>query len=190
MSFHVASAQMLPNPGRTPLNLLSKLAVVAAIPLAMGASSEGCSSTTAAGEKTAGKSGKVGQAVNNAGTTYKVKSVKVTDRIGVPNLGGAKAEPGAKLVVVALAITNGKNETKTFTHATAKVKAGGATYQVSDETLLAFGTEQNLLMKDIQPGITANGKLAFELPTKRLPGSKLVIEDFFGNGNVTIDLGL
>jgi hypothetical protein len=50
--------------------------------------------------------------------------------------------------------------------------------------------DDSLLLKEIQPDLTTRGKLAFDIPPSKLSDSQLVIEDFFGNGEVTIDLGL
>lgn len=135
-----------------------------------------------------GTSGKVGQAVTNAGTTYKVTNVQTTKKIGDPSLGGARAD--GTFVVVSLQLTNNKSETKTFTDSTAKMKTSdGKEYSTSDKAVLAFG-DKSLLLKEIQPDLTTRGKLAFELPPSKVSGSKLVIEDLFGSGEVDIDLGL
>lgn len=135
-----------------------------------------------------GKSGSVGQALNNAGTTYKVTKAETTNVVGDPELGGARAD--GMFVVVDLQLTNNKDETKTFTEANAKIKTtDDKEYETSDKAVLAFA-DQSLLLKDIQPDLTTKGKLAFELPPNKVSGSKLVIEDIFGDGKVTVDLGL
>lgn len=59
-----------------------------------------------------GKSGRVGEALDNAGTTYKVTNAKTTKVIGDPELLGARAD--GTFVVVNLQLTNNKDETKTF----------------------------------------------------------------------------
>ena len=134
------------------------------------------------------KPGRVGEALENAGTTYKVTNVRTTKTIGDPDLGGARAD--GEFVIVSLELTNNKDETKTFTDASAKIRtADGKEYETSDETLIAFG-EEGLLLKDIQPDLTTRGKLAFELPPSKLSGSVLVVEDIFGSGEVEVDLGL
>jgi hypothetical protein len=135
-----------------------------------------------------GASGKVGQAIENAGTTYKVTSVRTTKTIGDPDLGGARAD--GTFVVVSLQLTNNKDETKTFSEASAKLRTSdGNQYETSDKTTLAFG-DQALLLKDIQPDLTTRGRLAFEAPPSKVSGSTLVIEDLFGEGEVNVDLGL
>jgi hypothetical protein len=135
-----------------------------------------------------GKSGKVGQALTNAGTTYKVTDVQTAKTIGNPDLGGARAD--GTFVIVSLELTNNKNETKTFTDANAKIQTSDEKrYETSDKAVLSFG-DQSLLLKDIQPDLTARGKLAFELPPSKVSGSTLIIEDLFGSGEIKVDLGL
>jgi hypothetical protein len=135
-----------------------------------------------------GKSGTVGQALTNAGTTYKVTSARATKTIGDPDLFGARAD--GMFVVVTLQLTNNKDETKTFSDSSAKIKTSdGKEYETSDKAVLSFG-DDSLLLKDIQPDLTARGKVAFELPPNKVSGSTLVIEDLFGSGEIKVDLGL
>lgn len=135
-----------------------------------------------------GKSGSVGQSLTNAGTTYKVTSVRTTDKIGDPDLLGARAD--GTFVIVSLNLTNNKDETKTFTDSSVKLKTSdGNEYETSDKAVLSFGDE-SLLLKDIQPDLTTRGKVAFDVPSSKLSGSKLVIEDLFGSGEIKVDLGL
>ena len=152
-----------------------------------GAGSGGGNATKSSGGGN-GTSGRVGQALTNAGTTYKVTSARTTKTIGDPDLGGARAD--GIFVVVSLQLTNNKNETKTFTDASAKLKTSdGKEYETSDKTPLAFG-DQALLLKDIQPDLTTRGKLAFEIPPSKVGGSELVVKDLFGDGDIKVDLGL
>jgi hypothetical protein len=146
--------------------------------------------STSAGHKSAADntSGTVGQDVTNAGTTYKVTGVNVTDQLGDPELGGARAD--GKFVVVDLSLTNNKNETKTFLASTAKlVTRDGKEYDTSDDASMALG-DKSLLLKDIQPDLTTSGKLAFDVPPSKVSGSALVIDDIWGSGQVKVDLGL
>ena len=153
-----------------------------------GSSNSGGSSGGSSSKKDDGKSGAVGQALKNAGTTYKVTQARTTKVIGDPTLGGAKAD--GTFVVVSLQLTNNKSETKTFSDANAKIKtSAGKEYGTSDKAVLAFG-DKSLLLKDIQPDLTTKGKLAFELPPSKVSGSTLVIEDIFGDGEIKVDLGL
>jgi hypothetical protein len=153
-------------------------------------SGEASSQTTGenAGGGDTGKSGGVGEELTNAGTTYEVTRVTTATTIGDPELGGARAD--GKFVIVSLALTNNKDETKTFTEGSAHIEtADGKKYETSDKTVLAFG-EESLLLKDIQPELTAKGKLAFDLPPNKINGAKLVIEDLFGDGEIKVDLGV
>ncbi len=138
--------------------------------------------------KSDGKVGNVGQAVTNAGTTYKVTDVQTAKTIGDPDLLGARAD--GTFVIVNLQLTNNKNETKTFLDSSAKIKTSdGKEYQTSDKAVTAFG-DDSLLLKDIQPDLTTHGKLAFELPPSKVSGSTLVIQDLYGSGEVKVNLGL
>jgi hypothetical protein len=138
--------------------------------------------------KANGKSGTVGQTLTNAGTTYKVTSARATKTIGDPDMLGARAD--GMFVVVALQLTNNKDETKTFSDTSAKLKTSdGKEYESSSDALFAFG-DDSLLLKDIQPDLTTRGKVAFELPPSKVSGSTLVIEDLFGSGEIKVDLGL
>jgi hypothetical protein len=138
--------------------------------------------------QTDGAAAKVGQAVTNAGMTYKVTSVETASEIGDPDLLGSRTD--GKFVIVSLELTNNKDETKTFSDSSAKLKSSnGKEYETSDKAVMAFG-DDNLLLKDVQPELTTHGKLAFELPSSKLNGSTLVIEDLWGAGEVKVDLGL
>jgi ribosomal protein L40E len=161
------------------------LIIVIAVAAGGGGDSDGGDSGS---DSESGKSGKVGQALTNAGTTYKVTDVQTTKTIGNPDLAGARAD--GTFVVVSLELTNNKDETKTFTEANAKIQTSDdKQYETSDKAVLSFGDE-SLLLKDIQPDLTAHGKLAFDLPPSKLSGSTLIIEDLFGSGEIKVDLGL
>jgi hypothetical protein len=146
------------------------------------------STATSASSSTDDKSGKVGQAVTNVGTTYKVTNVNTTDQIGDPNLLGERAD--GVFVIANLELTNNKDETKTFTDSNAKLKTSdGKEYETSDKAVFAFG-DDSLMLKDIQPDLTTRGKLAFEIPPNKVSDSTLVIEDLWGSGEISVDLGL
>jgi hypothetical protein len=150
--------------------------------------SDTSSASSSAGSGADGRSGKVGQALTNAGTTYTVTNVQTTDKIGDPELLGARAD--GVFVIANLELTNNKDETKTFLDSSAKLKTSdGKEYETSDKAVMSFGDE-SLLLKDIQPDLTTRGKLAFELPPSKVSGSTLVIEDLYGSGEIKVDLGL
>ena len=65
----------------------------------------------------------------------------------------------------------------------------GNDYETSDKAVLAFGDE-SLMLKDIQPDLTTQGKVAFEIPPSKVSGSTLMIEDLWGSGEIKVDLGL
>lgn len=136
-----------------------------------------------------GTSGAVGQALTNAGTTYKVTDVKTASTLGDPALGGAKAD--GIFVVVSLELTNNKSETKTFSDGSAKiVSADGKEYSTSSNAILALGAGESLLLKEIQPSLTTRGKLVFDVPPSKLSRATLVIQDLFGDGEIKVNLGL
>jgi hypothetical protein len=170
------------------------IGMILLIVVAGGSSSGGGSKSASGGGGSSssagngGTSGTVGQALKNAGTTYTVTQAQTAQVIGDPSLGGARTD--GTFVVVDLQLTNNKSETKTFTDSSAKIETSdGKQYAASDKTVLAFG-DQSLLLRDIQPDLTAKGKLAFELPPSKVSGSKLVIEDLYGDGQIKVDLGL
>ena len=139
-------------------------------------------------KKDADKQGVVGTPVTNAGTTYEVTSVDTKETLGDQKYGfGEKAD--GTFVVTSLAITNNKDETKRFTDSSAKlVTRDGNEYEASTEATLQL--DDNLMMEEIQPDLTKRGSIAFDVPSSKVSGSKLVIEDFWGRGHVEVDLGL
>jgi hypothetical protein len=175
-------------------SLGAALLIVVAVATSGGESATGDSagsgntSSSSASAKTGGKSSKVGQAVTNAGTTYKVTSVDTTKTLGDPNVFGTQAD--GVFVVVTLELTNNKDETKTFLDNSSNiVTSDGRSYEPSSDGVMAFG-DDSLMLRDIQPDLPTSGKIAFELPPSKVSGSTLVIEDLFGSGEIKVDLGL
>lgn len=132
--------------------------------------------------------GRVGQAITNAGMTYKVTSARSAATIGDQSYGmGAKAD--GKFVIVDLQLTNRKDETKTFTSASAKlVTSDGKAYETTSEAM--FAVDESLALKEVQPDLMTEGTLVFDVPPAKIAGSKLVIEDLWGKGEITVKLGL
>lgn len=171
--------------------------VVLAIAGAAGSSSDSgdSGSTSADSSKSADqdqkddKAGAVGERLTNAGMTYEVTDASTASSIGDTEFGlGSKAD--GRFVIVELELTNKKNDTKTFSEAAAKiVTSDGKEYEASSDGLMAFGDE-GLLLKEVQPDLTTSGKMAFDLPPSKVSGAKLVIEDLYGRGEITVDLGL
>ena len=154
--------------------------------VAAGSSSLDTTSAGGKAEKSAVKTGVVGQKVTNAGTSYRVTDVKTTDRIGDSTFGEKAA---GTFVVVGLELTNNKNETKTFMDNNAKiVTKDGSKYESSTDASIHL--DDNLMLEDIQPDLTTKGQIGFDVPQSKLAGSKLVVEDLWGNGEVKVDLGL
>jgi hypothetical protein len=133
------------------------------------------------------KMGHVGDTVKNAGTSYKVTKVRTAKTLGDPEFLGERAN--GKFVIVNLAITNHKNETKTFTSSTAKLKTrDGNEYETSTDAEMSL--KKSLMLEEIQPDLTTRGQLGFDVPESKLHGAKLIIEDIWGNGKVKVKLGL
>ena len=133
------------------------------------------------------KIGNVGETLRNAGTSYKVTKVRTTKTLGDPEFLGERAN--GTFVIVNLAITNHKDETKTFTIAPSSSRLrDGNKYETSTDAEMSL--DKSLMLEDIQPDLTTRGQLAFDLPEKKLNGAKLVIEDFWGQGKVKVNLGL
>lgn len=160
--------------------------------VAVSAGSSGGGGTTdnggGGGDEEQGKSGSVGQPLENAGTTYEVTSATTAATIGEQEFGsGAKAD--GQFVIVKLSLTNNKDETKTFSDSSAKlVTTDGKSYETSSDAI--FAVEDSLILKDIQPDLTTKGTLVFDVPPAKVAGSKLVVEDLFGSGEITVALGL
>lgn len=157
------------------------------------ASSSSSSSSNDSGggsdEKDDETTGTVGEPVTNAGMTYEVTSARSASTIGDTTY-GLGAEADGEFVIVNLELTNNKDDTKTFSETAAKVvTTDGKEYETTSDAVLAFG-DDGLFLKEVQPDLTTSGKIAFDLPPAKVSGSKLVIEDLYGRGEVTIDLGL
>jgi hypothetical protein len=169
---------------------------VALVAIATATSLAACSvpedDPASADAKKAGKNhktkGVVGQTVKNAGTEYTVTKVRTTKTLGDQEYGlGEKAN--GTFVVVDLQITNRKNETKTFMDNSAKlVTKDGNAYESSTEASMSL--KDDLMLEDIQPDLTTKGSIGYDVPEPKVPGAKLVIEDLWGDGEVTIKLGL
>ncbi len=93
-----------------PLGLIFIIVIIALATASSGGGSSsnsgGSSGGSSSSKKDDGKSGAVGQALKNAGTTYKVTQARTTKVIGDPTLGGAKAD--GTFVVASLQLTNNK----------------------------------------------------------------------------------
>jgi hypothetical protein len=177
------------------LKFIGGLAVVGILVAAVGSSSSPSADTKAAqksGHANHAVTGHIGTPVTNAGTTYEVTNVATTPTIGDSQYDQncdycAKAD--GSYVVATLALTNNKNETKTFMDESAKlVTKDGNSYAADTDASIQL--DHSLLMEDIQPDLTKRGTIAFDVPPSKLAGAKLVIKDFWGHGQVTIDLGL
>lgn len=129
--------------------------------------------------------GVIGKTVDNAGMRYTVNSVKV-----VATLDGfgedLTPKAGASFVVVDLTLLNTKTETKIFDESTAVIRSsdGVEFSRTLDYTYDDGG--KDLFLEQVQPNLATSGQIVFEIPTSYLAGSSVVIEDFWGNGEVVV----
>ena len=165
--------------GGIAMQRLRWLTVAAATVAIMGASSDGCESSSVDSGKTAKAVGQMNEPVSLSGTQYTVKAVQTTKEQGA----GLWKADGIYLVVT-IEILNTKQETKTFTESMAKFVASDGTRYETAQVL----TDKSLLLKDMQPDLPTTGVLVFDVPPAKATGGKLTIEDLFGDGHVEIPL--
>jgi hypothetical protein len=133
--------------------------------------------------------GKIGTPVNNAGMTYLVESASTKKEL--PGyVRAVKPKAGTVFILVNVELTNTKSESKTFLSNSAQfVGKNGAKYDTADATVSA-DIDDNLIMQQVDPDVPTSGVLVYEVPTKVVAGGSLVIEDLFGEGKVSVPLGL
>lgn len=129
----------------------------------------------------------VNEPLSLKGTTYQVTSVRTASSVG-DEYSGATAD--GVFVIVDLSLTNEKNEPATiFDDALRVVGANGASYSVSDDALFAVD-DQLVGLEEIQPGLTQQGTLVYDLPQAAISGAELQVEDLFSDDKGRIALGL
>lgn len=136
------------------------------------------------------KTFQIGETVSLAGTEYTVTKAKTAATVGSEY---AEENADGIFIVVNLTIENKKDETKTFDSSNAKVIAGnGKSYSTDDDGSLAVAIdgEESLIFADMQPDVPKKGTLVFDVPKDAVKGSKLVVSDFWGDGEAAIDLRL
>ncbi len=134
---------------------------------------------------------RVGDTVKLAGTQYTVTSARTSPTVGDNEFTRETAD--GVFIVVDLTIENVKDETKTFSSSSVNVVAGnGKSYSPdNDGTFAVLGSGgESLLIADMQPDVPKSGTIVFDVPADATAGSKLVVSDFWGDGEASIALGL
>lgn len=126
--------------------------------------------------------------------TYTILAVEVGDKVG-KGYSVKKASEGASFVVVKYKLRNEGNETETVMTDDFKiVDAKGRQFRPSSEanTALAMsGEDKDLILSEVQPGLTKSMATAFEVPSDVAEGGfELVIPEkgMLGTGEVRIAL--
>lgn len=173
--------------------LIGLTALAVAAVFALGAEEDGCSEfeeEKPTVQKQGGGKGevaKVGDKLTLKGTTYQVTSATTAQTVGDQYVGETAS---GVFVLIDLNLTNRKKEPATITEANISLIGGnGSTY--SQDTEASFSLENPLvLLTEIQPGVTQEGQLIYDIPKKALKGAKLRVEDFFSTSSGEIRLGL
>ena len=120
------------------------------------------------------------------GTSYKVTNVQAADSVGA---GILKEQANGKFVIVKVELTNTKKEPATImSNSLTLVGGNGSAYSVSDDALLAV--DDQILLEEIQPGLSERGTLVYDLPASAVAGAELQVEDLFSDDKGRIKLGL
>lgn len=174
--------------------VLALVAGLMAVPL-VAADGSGCSDfeeeeptvEKKGGGEEAGATAAVGDNLSLKGTTYRVTKAETASSVG-GQYTGAKAN--GIFVIVDLTLTNEEDEPATIVEDNLRLIGGnGDQYTTSDDAILAF-PNQTLLLEEIQPGVSEDGKLVFDIPQDAVNGAKLQVEDLFSGSTGEIDLGL
>jgi hypothetical protein len=120
------------------------------------------------------------------GTTYKVTDVRTADSVGDSY---SRERANGTFVIVDVQLTNEKKEPATImANALTLVGGNGSAYSTSDDAFLALDDE--LILEEIQPGVSERGKLVYDLPPSAVKGAELQVEDLFSDDKGRIKLGL
>jgi hypothetical protein len=126
------------------------------------------------------------QALSLKGTTYKVTSVRTADSVGSSF---TKEKANGTFVILNVQLTNEKNEPATImSNALTLVGGNGSAYSTSDDAL--FAIDDQLLLEEIQPGLSESGTLIYDVPPSAVAGAELQVEDLFSDDKGRIELGL
>lgn len=138
----------------------------------------------------------VGEPAKIADVTFTIDKAKETTEIK-PNsdiLQPAKAGDGSKFIVLHVTIKNGQKDALNILSDYFKLKTSdGTTYSPSTDSkvIMAIPTDQQIFLKQINPGITKDGTIVYQVP-KSLKLSDLFVHcqtGFWGTQTVDIQLG-
>jgi hypothetical protein len=156
--------------------LTAAAAVVLSLPLGAAASSEVANSKTCAYRA----------ACSHHGTTYRVKSVRLTRSIGS---GFSRETTSGRFVLITVTMTNTNKNTSTILASNLKLRTrGGDTYEISDNAL--YLDHALAITQELQPKLPVRVILLYELPTAALKGSQLEVNDFWSGDKMYMKLGL
>lgn len=133
----------------------------------------------------------VGQDVPVGDMIFKVTSVEVVDNL---NTDYSETTPiGDKFVLVNLDLTNNGNEQTTISSSFFKLLNGDITYETdSNADTALIMQDRSFFLTEINPGLTASGTVAFDLPADAADPAQLVLQvqtGVFGTETGEIKLG-
>jgi hypothetical protein len=138
------------------------------------------------GGTSSGGVAQVGDKVSLKGTTYEVTNVKTAKSVG-DQYTGATAD--GIFVIVDLSLTNEKDEPATIIEDNLRLVSGGKEFTTSSDAIFAY-PDQTFLLEEIQPGLTKDGKLVYDIPKGATKDAVLQVTDFWSDSTGEIDLGL
>jgi hypothetical protein len=99
--------------------------------------------------------------------TWRVLGVGTTKRIGGQYTGSAA---DGRYLILRLSVENGKSQSVTITDDMVKLEANGDEYSVDNDgtTALELSGGKTFLLKDLGPGVTTTGVVAFDVPSRVL----------------------
>ena len=131
-----------------------------------------------------GSGSDVGSTKSAGATDYKLVGVTTQDAIG------SLASKNGTFVVADIELTP-PSGLRPFAPAAPATLVGGddVTYEPSTEAAGALGSE-SLANEQVQPGTPTAGKIAFDVPSAAVSGSKLILRDLGGSDQATFTTGL
>ncbi|MDN5293296.1 MAG: hypothetical protein PWQ91_1856 [Eubacteriales bacterium] len=156
-----------------------------------GESSSSSNSSTSTQDNTAQqeeKIYKVGEEVQVGNLVYKVEKVEKTQQVGNDLL---NKKANGTFLVVTITVTNKDKESRMIDTTMFKLVQGNTKYDADSEATSLYANENNrFFLQNINPNISATGKIVFDIPANAT-GLKLLVQDkFFGTQEKTIDLGV
>lgn len=157
-----------------------------------GCSSDSSSNTSSNSKDNATKQEekiyKVGEEVQVGNLVYKVEKVEKAQQVGNEFL---NKKANGTFLVVTITVTNKDKESRMIDTSMFKLVQGNTKYDADSEATSLYANENNrFFLQNINPNISATGKIVFDIPANAT-GLKLLVQDkFFGTQEKTIDLGV